>query len=307
MVSGFFIAVVIVAANAPAAEEAGPRPPVQGFPVPDPQEMFNRFFGKPTEAEKRQLAEIPVSLKEERQVGNGVVEAFLSHLRRQGIRVVTRGRDVEYLRELVETLRPRMQNGERYRTIKVYVAKSPECDARSFPGGTLVFFEGLLDFAESEAALVAIVGHELSHLDRGHQLERVRRMKLAKRTFSGGRRQFSPEQFFATGTAVLRAWTRPFQPEDEMEADRDGATWAYRTGYDPREMARLFANLERRQAGQRIPLPDFLRSHPLPLDRRRAIMEIYRDLEQTEPSEDLYVGRENLRRRVARATREFPE
>jgi predicted Zn-dependent protease len=155
--------------------------------------------------------------------------------------------------------------------------------------------------------LVGIVGHELSHLDRGHQLARVRRMKLAERTFSSGDRSLSPEEFFAAGTTVLRAWTRPFQPEDEVEADRDGATWAYRTGYDPREMARLFENLQRRQAADRIPLPDFLRSHPLPLDRHGAIMGLYQELQREQPSQDLYVGRENLRRRVAHVRRESSE
>ena len=34
-----------------------------------------------------------------------------------------------------------------------------------------------------------------------------------------------------------------FRPEDEAEADRDGAAWAYRAGYDPREMAALFYTL----------------------------------------------------------------
>ena len=38
------------------------------------------------------------------------------------------------------------------------------------PGGTLIFFRGILDFAGSEAALVGVIGHELSHLDHGHQL-----------------------------------------------------------------------------------------------------------------------------------------
>jgi len=307
MVSGFLIAVVMVAADAPAADKAGPRPQEQGFPVPDPEAMFDRFFGEPTEDEKRQLAQIPVSLKEERRVGSAVLEAYLADLKLQGIRVVSRGRDVEYLRDLVETIRPQMQNSERYRTIAVYVAKSPECDARSFPGGTLVFFEGLLDFAESEAALISIVGHELSHLDRGHQLQRVRRMKLAEGAFSGGDPPFSLEQLLATGTVLLRVWTRPFQPEDEVEADRDGAAWAYRAGYDPREMARLFQDLERRQQANRIPLPDFLQSHPLPLDRHRAIMELYGELRRNEPSQNLHVGKENLRRQVARTRREFPE
>ncbi len=295
------------AAVAPAAEQARPRRPEMVFPFADPQAMFDAFFGEPTEEEKRQLARIDVSLREERRQGDAAVEAYLAYLQAQGIRVVSRGRDVEYLRELVESLRGQMRQKDRYRTIKVYVAESPKCDARSFPGGTLVFFQGLLDTAESEAALVGIVGHELSHLDRGHHLGRIRRMKLAERTFSGAAQGFSPQQFFRSGTAIMRMWTRPFAPELEKEADDDGARWAYGAGYDPREMARLFLSLEARHQGPAFPMPEFLRSHPMPRQRHAAIMQVYEELARTEPKDDLYVGKENLRLRVPRARREFPD
>ena len=59
---------------------------------------------------------------------------------------------------------------------------------------------------------------------------------------------------------MMRLLSRPFRPEDESEADRDGAAWAYRAGYDPREMAALFERLHQRdfddehhgREGQRI-------------------------------------------------------
>jgi len=92
-----------------------------------------------------------------------------------------------------------------------------------------------------------------------------------------------------------------------MEADRDGALWAYRAGYDPREMGKLFLSAERRRNGPRVPMPAFLESHPAPVERHRAIIELYEELQRTEPREDLYVGKENLRRRVTRDRREFPE
>ena len=41
----------------------------------------------------------------------------------------------------------------RRRSAFAHVADGPDVDARSIPGGYLVFHRGLLDFAESEAAL----------------------------------------------------------------------------------------------------------------------------------------------------------
>jgi predicted Zn-dependent protease len=277
------------------------------FPFADPQRMFDWLFGEETEEDRKALAAIEVSAKEERQMGEAAVQAYLSQLRQQGIRVISRGPEVGYLRDLVRTIHPLMQDRQRYPVITVYLAQSSRCDARSFPGGILVFFRGLLESAQSEAALIGIVGHELSHLDRGHHLRRVRRLRLLERTFSGQPGEFSPERFFSSSRIMFRTFTQPFQPDDEAEADRDGARWAYQAGYDPREMAELLLRLGKRDWKQPFPIPSFLRTHPVAQDRHRTILQLYEKLQQAEPKEELYIGRENLRRRVARHRRRFGE
>jgi predicted Zn-dependent protease len=283
------------------------KPPATDHVFPDPQTFFERLFGPQRDEDRQALAAIEISPQEERQMGEWAVTAYLEYLKQQKIRVVTRGRDVEYLRALVETIRPLLTNSKRYPRINVYLALSSRCEARSFPGGTLVFFRGLLEAAESEAAVVGIVGHELAHLDRGHHLWRLRRIKLAERTFSQSGKGFSPDRFFQAGSMMLQVWTKPFRPELEAEADRDGARWAYLAGYDPREMARLFLELGKRRNNSPRLLPEFLRSHPAPEGRHQAIMELYDQLQQEQPKKKLYIGKENLRRRMPRAQREFNE
>jgi predicted Zn-dependent protease len=135
---------------------------------------------------------------------------------------------------------------------------------------------------------------------------RGRRLKLAEQTFGVRRPEMTPDRFFDLGTIALKAWTHPFQPEDEAEADRDGTRWAFQAGYDPREMARLFLELGNRQLADQIPFPAFLRSHPRMADRHDAILAVYEELQQQTPRADLYVGQENLRRRIARARLERP-
>ena len=107
-----------------------------------------------------------------------------------------------------------------------------------------------------------------------------------------------------TGMMFAKMWTQPFRPEDELEADRDGARWAYQTGYDPRELAKLFERL-RGDGPAGIALPPFLQSHPDPASRRKAVLDAYEELQRQRPADRLYVGKENLRRRVARSRREF--
>jgi predicted Zn-dependent protease len=273
--------------------------------IPDPSAMFDRLFGGDREEDEKALAKIEVSEKEEEQLGRAAVKSFLDFLKEQKIQVVSRGKDVEYLQRLVETIRPSMTQAERYRKLTIYVAESPRPDARSLPGGTLVFFRGMLDSAESESALVGVIGHELSHLDHNHLLVNLRRMKFAQQALSN-EHNFSPEQFFHAGAAMARLWSRPFRPEDERTADLDGARWAYQAGYDPREMLRVIAKIGQKEKNQPLSfLPSYFRTHPPAEERAKAVQELYDELQKTAPNEHLYIGKENLRRRVTRAEREY--
>ncbi|MBM4089344.1 MAG: hypothetical protein FJ276_07930 [Planctomycetes bacterium] len=269
----------------------------------DPDTFFEQIFGKQTDAERRELAKVEVALSDEQHVGKQALEAFLAELRRKRVRIVSRGPEVEYLRSLVAMLRPRMRRADRYPSITVLLAESPETDAKCFPGGTLLVFRGMLDFAESEAALVAVLAHELSHIDHGHQLRQLKAVRLAgQQTFAPG----NMEQFLNSGMVLGRLFARPFQPEDETEADADAAAWAYQSGYDPRELARLFQRLQERGGQQRM-VPAYFRTHPYHADRSAAVLRGYRELHAANPRDDLYIGRENLRRRVPRSRQEFPE
>jgi predicted Zn-dependent protease len=272
-----------------------------------PDQFLEKMFGASTPEQVAELAKIKISPAEEKQFGDSIVTAFLADARRQGLKVQDRGRDVEYLRDLVNTIRPYMANNDRYRTIKVYFVDSPEIDARSCPGGTLVFFRGLLEFAGSEAALVGIVGHELSHLDHGHQLAPLRRMRQFEQSIEAQAQGFTPERTMSALSTAIAGYTHPFRPEDESEADRDGAAWAFRAGYDPREMAELFMKLHRRHGDQPAMVLPFLHTHPFHIDRYQAIQKQYAELQLESPNESLYVGRPNLKARIARAKREFEE
>ena len=269
-----------------------------------PEQFFENFLGPPAEQDQA-LAKIEISPADERRFGDAMVETYLAELRRQQLKVVDRGRDVEYLHDLIATLRPYMAHKDRYETIHVYVVDSAQTDARSFPGGTLFFLRGLLDFAGSEAALAGIVGHELSHLDHGHQLAPLRRMKYFEESLEANARGFTPERMMSSVRTMVSGYARPFRPEDESEADRDGATWAFRAGYDPRQMAELFMKLHRRDGDRTAVALSFLQTHPFHLDRCRAIEKQFVALQRESPIDKLYVGKRNLKERTARVKREF--
>jgi predicted Zn-dependent protease len=274
------------------------------FPFFDGKTFFDQFLGPGNEEQREELAKVEVSAREETEYGEQVFKSFQDDFKRRKIDTVNRGRDVEYLRKLVETLQPLMTNHDRYKSIRILVADSDITDAYSIPGGTLIVFRGMIELAETEAALAGVLGHELSHLDRGHQLLPIRRMKLAQQNVNAIRSD--PSAMFRQANLFMSAFMKPFRPEDELEADQDGVMWTYRAGYDPRAMEVLFSRLSERDKGGRF-APAFMRTHPYHADRRAAVERLFAELQTTEPRSDLYIGRPNLQRRIPMSERKFDE
>ncbi len=269
------------------------------LPFTDPTKLFEQAFAEDSVADRQALEKILVTVEEERQLGKQILQSGLASFKDSGITVDSTGRDVEYLSSLVETLKPYMKHKSRYPVIQVMVARSPKIDARSCPGGTLIFFDGLLDAAGSEAALIGIVGHELSHLDRGHQLIPIKRMKLMEKSFT------SPQnlnQFLQSGPGMMKLWAKPFHPEDERDADHDGVAWSLAAGYDPREMAKLFQKKGGKSlAAEGMPWAKFFQSHPDNGDRVKSIQAQYAKwLKMNPKAEPLAIGQENLAQRFSR-------
>ena len=282
-----------------------------GFPEEfSPDKFFDQFFGQGGAGldNDAALAEVEVTPEEESRIGQQGVDDLKKRLAQKKIKLLDKGQEIQYLSRLVELIRPQMQQANRYRKLKVYLADMDDPDAYTLPGGHIFFSRGLLDVAGCEAALVCVAGHELSHLDRGHLLRRTKQWKLAQeRMAKSSTGDFSFEKMMQMNSTMMQLFRRPFGPEEELEADRDGITWAYRAGYDPRALGEIYRAFD--AAGKNPPefMPAFFRTHPLTAERRENLTQTYAELQAAEPKARLYLGRENLARRLTRAQREFPE
>jgi predicted Zn-dependent protease len=266
-------------------------------------QMFAEFFGE-TQSERQLVDEVAVSREVEKQIGDTSLHDLLDSLREQKIRVVDRGTDADYLTSLITEIHPLMRNAERYPAIRVYAAESKITDARAFPGGAIVCTTGLIDFARSEAALIGVLAHELSHIDRGHLLRSSRGVKLAQDASAVGNARAGA--FARNGMLVAKQFARPFRSEDEAEADLDAANWMFALRYDPLEMAALFRRLDKRYPAHPVRMPSFLRTHPYHADRYEAVRQLSLRLQAGNPDTDLYVGRTNLQKRIPRRIKQFP-
>jgi predicted Zn-dependent protease len=271
------------------------------------QEMFERFanqagpavpiLGKLSSEQREQLDRIEVSIAEEKKFGQRILDAYVEQLKQAKITISQQGNDVAYLRQLLKTLVPRMQNADRYKQLDVRCIENEGTDAYSIPGGHLLVTRGLLDSAVSEAAVVGVLAHELSHLDRGHQLIPLKQSKVANQPLD-----------FQDRMMWIGLIVRPNRPEHESEADSDATRWMMEAGYDPRELARLLNGWNenhKRIAPWLSFVPGFVKSHPDAGRRAQDVLQVAATNLANFPKAT-YIGVENLRTRTPRSKQEFP-
>lgn len=116
------------------------------------------------------------------------------------------------------------------------VLDSPEVNAFAVPGGYIYITRGILAYLDDEADLAAVLGHELGHVTarhtvRQHSAETAAGLLGAILAASTGV-EGAGELANAAGTALTRGYGR----EHELEADRLGAEYLARSGYEPDAM-----------------------------------------------------------------------
>ncbi|HET7203054.1 MAG TPA: M48 family metalloprotease [Steroidobacteraceae bacterium] len=127
------------------------------------------------------------------------------------------------------------------------VLDSADVNAFALPGGYVYVTRGIMAYLNSEAELAAVLGHEIGHVTARHS---VRQQTGATAAGVGamvvGILTGSPDLAnvaSTAGTALVRGYGRDM----ELEADKLGAEYLNRIGYEPEEMidvVRLLKNQE---------------------------------------------------------------
>ena len=128
------------------------------------------------------------------------------------------------------------------------VLDSTAINAFALPGGYIYITRGLLAYLNSEAELAAVLGHEIGHVTARHS---VRQQSTAAVTgilgavvaASTGVQGFDTLTDMA-GTAIVRGYGR----DHELEADRLGAEYLAKSGYDPDAMLEVVGILKNQEA-----------------------------------------------------------
>jgi predicted Zn-dependent protease len=133
------------------------------------------------------------------------------------------------------------------------VLDSKEVNAFALPGGYIYITRGLMAYLKSEAELAAVLGHEVGHVTARHSVQQYSANQLTNfgialgSIFIPGMDQASTQLAQMFGAVLLRGYGR----EHELEADRLGAEYLARTGYNPQAMLDVISVLKNQEVFER--------------------------------------------------------
>jgi predicted Zn-dependent protease len=160
-----------------------------------------------------------------------------------------------------------------------YMVPANVINAAAYPGGLVVVYSGLMLQTETESELAGVLSHEIAHVNQRHisrmmakqqkatapiLLGMLAAVAAAQSSSSGD----APMAIAASMSALQQQLAINFTRYHEIEADRVGINTLYQAGLDPEGMATFFAKLmQKNRIDPRYQLPEYLRTHPLSINR----------------------------------------
>lgn len=154
------------------------------------------------------------------------------------------------------------------------VIESNDLNAFSAPGGYVVITKGLYLKLENEAQLAGVLGHEIGHVVKKHQLKVLQKQQLLNlgATLVGqklGKDNQSVQKIIGSGAEIC---ARSLDKDAEFEADRVGMVLATRAGYEAYGLPEVIQAIGQvNKSDSSVAL--LFKTHPAPDDRLAKLGE----------------------------------
>lgn len=164
--------------------------------------------------------------------------------------------------------------------------ESPEVNAWCMPGGKIAVYTGIMPVLKTEAALAAVLGHEVAHATRRHGKQQYARsmntnllgLIVGGAIAAGGQILCQTRECkLLTGIGGAAAgiattfFTLKYSRSDESEADLYGQQYMAKAGYDPAESIKLWQRMSVASGGKAP--PEILSTHPSDSTRQEKLGE----------------------------------
>ncbi len=146
------------------------------------------------------------------------------------------------------------------------VVKDESVNAFAVPGGYCYINVGLFRKSRTEAELISVISHEISHVVHQHSMKRLSQMNLAgaiTETLLGNKGTVANMAANLFTNSGMLYYSR----EAEREADRDGLLTMYGAGYDPQGMVEMFEMLMDGRREEPSAWANLFSTHPMTNER----------------------------------------
>ena len=164
-------------------------------------------------------------------------------------------------------------------TWEFQLVKSSEANAFCMPNGKIVFYEGILNYADTPDFVAVVMGHEMAHAIAKHGNERMSQesvMNLLGQVASeviGEKKGEAAQNLFNLGFGIGSqvGVLLPYSRKHEYEADKIGVYIMKLAGYDINAAPKFW---EKMTTGKTNSKNDFLSTHPSDEKRIAALKEV---------------------------------
>ena len=197
------------------------------------------------------------------------------------------------------------------------VLDEPNINAFAAPGGIIALHSGLIMAAENEHEVAGVLSHEIAHVTQLHlyrAFEKAQAMSiplalamLGLILVGGGSGEAIQGALMGAQAAAVQSRIN-FTRQNEYEADRIGIQTLSRAGYDPDGMAGFFSKLGRLTRANGEGPPEFLRTHPVTVNRIAEASNRAASMPEPTPSDGrmFYLMQARLRALVEKPERALP-
>jgi predicted Zn-dependent protease len=145
-------------------------------------------------------------------------------------------------------------------------------NAFALPGGFIFITTSLLQLMTNEAQLAGVLGHETGHVAARHGIGLIREAAVAQGVEGAVLGANASQTSLLIGSVIQTLIARGYGREKEYEADKLGAIYANRTGYDPHQLP-VFLNILGNATGSQPAWLAPLATHPAVPDRVKALQD----------------------------------
>ena len=164
---------------------------------------------------------------------------------------------------------------------EVAVFDTDDVNAFVMPGNKVGVYRGITELTENDDQLASVLGHEVGHVAGRHAAERYSLAIAGQLAMVAGAvavsqsdtlREYGDTIGVLGGAAVQFGVLLPYSRRHELEADKLGVDYMYRSGYKVAEAPRLWDLMAANSSGSRS--PEFMSTHPDP-ERRATELRQY--------------------------------